>query len=212
MGQPNPANVRQDRRVKHGMAGHPLYRTWEGMLARCERPSAAGYHNYGGRGIKVCEQWHDPRRFAADIERMLGPRPPGCTLDRYPDNDGDYKPGNVRWATKAEQAANRRPNPYTDGPVASARNRERWEDRPLRTEKCEQCGDDYGTRALAGSERLRFCSKTCKAKHRRDSGVDNVERTCHQCGGTFTANRYDKTQHCGQSCAATCQHAGGCPR
>jgi hypothetical protein len=206
MDQPNAAEVRQDRRIKHGMVGHPLYRTWYGMMGRCENPADAHYHNYGGRGIRVCAQWHDPRRFIADIEQLIGPRPPGRTLDRYPDNDGDYEPGNVRWATKSQQARNRRPNP---GPAI--RDLRDWQQRETRAEICEQCGHEYQTRALARSGHLRFCSKRCKAKHRRDSGIDNIERSCHQCGGMFTVNRYDKTQHCGQSCAATCHHAGGCP-
>lgn len=109
MEQPNLAGVSRDRRVKHGLHGHPLYRTWEGMLARCERLTDPSYATYGGRGITVCPEWHDLRQFVADIERILGQRPPGHTLDRYPDNDGNYEPGNVRWATWEQQAANRRP-------------------------------------------------------------------------------------------------------
>ena len=89
--------------VVHGHARkgdeHPLYGTWKAMHERCRK-----HLNYAGRGITVCERWASFAVFLADI----GERPPGTSLDRI-DNDGDYEPGNVRWATPVEQAANRRP-------------------------------------------------------------------------------------------------------
>lgn len=91
----------------HGLTDHPLYHTWQMMLWRCENPDAADYFRYGGRGIKVCDRWHDVRLFVEDIERDLGPRPDGMTLDRA-DNNGDYEPGNVRWATRSQQQMNSR--------------------------------------------------------------------------------------------------------
>ena len=78
------------------------------MLARCEDPESRSYRNYGRRGITVCPEWHDVAVFIAWIEANLGPRPVGMTLDRWPDNDGNYEPGNVRWATWPEQHANKR--------------------------------------------------------------------------------------------------------
>lgn len=89
------------------MHGHPLYQTWTGMLHRCYSEDSKNYPNYGGRGIEVCERWHDVRLFVEDIERELGPRPEGCTLNRK-DNDGNYELGNVEWATRGQQARNTR--------------------------------------------------------------------------------------------------------
>jgi len=75
------------------------------MLARCRNPNHHAYGRYGGRGITVFPEWRDS--FGAFL-RDMGERPAGKTLDRYPDNNGNYEPGNCRWATPAEQVATRR--------------------------------------------------------------------------------------------------------
>jgi len=99
---------RRSKNVQHGMSGHPLYNTWSTMMRRCYSPKNPKYRRYGGRGILVHESWHDVRIFVADLEREIGPKPGQLySLDRWPDNDGNYEPGNVRWATAAEQTANR---------------------------------------------------------------------------------------------------------
>lgn len=88
----------------HGYTGTPTFRTWESMRRRCADEKNRNYARYGGRGIKVCERWQKFENFLAD----MGERPAGMTLDRYPNNDGNYEPGNCRWASAIQQSNNRR--------------------------------------------------------------------------------------------------------
>jgi hypothetical protein len=76
------------------------------MKDRCLNPKSANFARYGGRGIKVCERWMTFTNFLAD----MGEQPTGKTLDRYPDNDGHYEPGNCRWTTRKQNSRNRSDN------------------------------------------------------------------------------------------------------
>jgi hypothetical protein len=93
-----------------GMTTHPLFFTWRLMHSRCYNKAAHDYKHYGGRGIKVCIRWRLTvqgfRNYIQDIE-ALGRKPAGYSLDRI-DNDGWYKPGNMRWATAKQQSLNQR--------------------------------------------------------------------------------------------------------
>lgn len=85
-----------------------MYGRWYRMRKRCEDPEDKDFHSYGGRGIRVCGRWQIFQFYLEDIERELWPRPLGVySIDRI-DNDGDYAPGNVRWATPRQQSYNSR--------------------------------------------------------------------------------------------------------
>jgi hypothetical protein len=111
------SNGRIVRHYVHGEAagnGTKEYRAWRAMIYRCYYPNNGKWEHYGGRGITVCTRWRKSYpTFLRDVGRAPSPQ---HSLDRK-DNDGDYKPSNVRWATKKEQAQNRR--------------KRRWKKKPL---------------------------------------------------------------------------------
>ncbi len=95
-----------ERIFSHGQSRTPVYKVWQQMIQRCENPNHEAFHHYGGRGISVCARWHTFEGFIAD----MGMRPKGYSIDRYPDNDGNYQPDNCRWATTKQQLNNTRHN------------------------------------------------------------------------------------------------------
>lgn len=90
----------------------PEHALWVRINQRCGNPNHSHYAYYGGRAITVCKEWQDSyESFLAYVGRRPSPK---HELDRYPNNDGNYEPGNVRWATKTEQMNNRRTNHFIE--------------------------------------------------------------------------------------------------
>lgn len=102
IGRPVPTRSKE----KHGKRWTPEYSAWLGMIGRCTNQKDASYQYYGDRGITVCDRWLNS--FQSFYEDM-GDRPSSdMSLDRFPNVDGNYEPGNVRWATDHQQRLNQR--------------------------------------------------------------------------------------------------------
>lgn len=94
--------------TRHGFSRTDEYKIWERMISRCHNRDDSNFAGYGGIGISVCQRW---RESFVDFLTDMGSRPSkGHSLDRYPNQAGNYEPGNVRWATATEQSRNQRSN------------------------------------------------------------------------------------------------------
>ena len=93
---------------KHGDSGTSMYYRWQGIKARCLNPKSNVYKYYGARGIRICDEWkNDFKSFLTYVSGLPHYGEKGRSIDRI-DNDGNYEPGNVRWATQSEQVKNSR--------------------------------------------------------------------------------------------------------
>lgn len=101
-------DVTKAAKTTHGARRSEEYGIWTGILTRCYNKNCRAYDRYGGRGIVVCDRWrHDFAAFLADMGHRPSPR---HSIDRYPDNNGNYEPGNCRWATVEQQNRNTKKN------------------------------------------------------------------------------------------------------
>lgn len=167
---------------------HPLYPIWNAMINRCHNENDNGYDFYGGRGIEVCEKWHDINNFLDDVEDGYFK---GATLDRI-DNDGNYSPRNTRWVTHKENLRNMRRNRIVEykgekktvaewaeylglkyqtlwarlfvyeQPLDKAMSPGKQDGRKYEKIPCEFCSEKFYPRNYT----YRFCSKSCAMKSR----------------------------------------------
>lgn len=102
------------KRLQNGLyKGHRReYNSWSNMKQRCLNSRRAGFQDYGGRGVRVCERWLDPVYGFSNFLHDMGPRPPHTSLDRK-DVDGDYFPENCLWSDNSSQAFNKRPRMHS---------------------------------------------------------------------------------------------------
>lgn len=105
--------VNRRQATTHGMRNSPEYASWRSAKERCHNPNSKDFFRYGAKGVLVCDEWLNS--FDA-FYRDMGPRPPGTSLDRWPDRSGNYAPGNCRWATPKEQSNNRKNTTFVVGP------------------------------------------------------------------------------------------------
>jgi hypothetical protein len=101
------------KKIKHGLINHPLYQVWADLKRRCYYEMSANYKDYGGRGIRVCDEWRNNFISFYNWSLANGYKK-GLQIDRYPNNDGHYEPNNCRFALPVENMGNRRCSIYIE--------------------------------------------------------------------------------------------------
>ena len=161
--------------TKHGQYGKPIYRTWQSIIARCDRPSHKSYKDYGGRGITVCDSWRKFANFYAD----MGDRPAGTTIERI-DNSKGYEPGNCEWQDAQHQARNRRNGRYLTA-FGETKLLVEWEE----DERCKVWRDTLCWRIAKGWDIELAMSTPPTRNFKSKRGVKS------ECGLTKTKDRRD---------------------
>jgi hypothetical protein len=161
--------------VVHGQYGKPIYRTWQSIIARCDRPSHKSYKDYGGRGITVCDSWRKFSNFYAD----MGDRPAGTTIERI-DNSKGYEPGNCEWQDAQHQARNRRNGRYLTA-FGETKLLVEWEE----DERCKVWRDTLCWRIAKGWDIELAMSTPPTRNFKSKRGVKS------ECGLTKTKDRRD---------------------
>jgi hypothetical protein len=148
-----------------GCSRSPEYGIWSGIVKRCENNNTKSWHRYGGRGVRICRRWR--KSFPAFLKDM-GRRPsPAHSIDRFPNPDGDYRPGNCRWATSIQQGRNR--------------SGQRMYEFRGHTGVASELAEIFGLKASVVQERLREGKSigealTCPPKKRRSDDQVSEER------------------------------------
>lgn len=119
-----------DRFKTHGLTDHPLYPIFKGIKSRCFNKNNKRYKYYGGKGVTLCDEWiNDPALFVDHMLSLPHAMEDGYSIDRFPNENGNYEPSNVRWATAHQQSANKgitKTNTSGYVGVSYAKDRDKW--------------------------------------------------------------------------------------